>query len=78
MIFKIFSPKNLAKKLAFLTQNKVLVFKKNANFFAENWEKLQKIVIITSTPACSVVQKIVYWGQCLYFSVQTQKTMHKK
>jgi aspartokinase len=28
-----------------------LVFKKNANFFAENWEKSQKIVIVTSTPA---------------------------
>jgi hypothetical protein len=27
-----------------------LVFEKNANFFAENWEKMQKIVIITSTP----------------------------
>jgi hypothetical protein len=27
-----------------------LVFKKNAKFFAENWEKSQKIVIITSTP----------------------------
>jgi hypothetical protein len=27
-----------------------LVFEKNANFFAENWEKSQKIVIITSTP----------------------------
>jgi hypothetical protein len=26
-----------------------LVFEKNANFFAENWQKLQKIVIITST-----------------------------
>jgi hypothetical protein len=26
------------------------VFKKNANFFAENWKKSQKIVIITSTP----------------------------
>jgi hypothetical protein len=59
MIFKIFSPKNFAKKLAFLTQNKAkflkkliitLVFKKNANFFAENWGKSQKIVIITSTP----------------------------
>jgi hypothetical protein len=42
MIFKIFSPKNSAKKLAFLTQNKAklskiltitLVFEKNANFF---------------------------------------------
>jgi hypothetical protein len=27
-----------------------LVFKKNANVFAENWRKSQKIVIITSTP----------------------------
>jgi hypothetical protein len=27
-----------------------LVFEKNANFFAENWQKSQKIVIITSTP----------------------------
>jgi hypothetical protein len=59
MIFQIFSPKNFAKILAFLTKNKAnfykkliitLVFKKNANFFAENWEKSQKIVIITSTP----------------------------
>jgi hypothetical protein len=59
MIFKIFSPKKIAKKLAFLTQNKAkickiliitLVFEKNANFFAENWRKSQKIVITTSTP----------------------------
>jgi hypothetical protein len=49
MIFKIFSQ--------FFTQNKAnlkklittLVFEKNANFFAENWQKSQKIVIITST-----------------------------
>jgi hypothetical protein len=27
-----------------------LVFEKNANYFAENWEKSQKIMIITSTP----------------------------
>jgi hypothetical protein len=27
-----------------------LVFEKNANFFAENWQKSQKIVIKTSTP----------------------------
>jgi hypothetical protein len=42
-IFKIFSPKNSAKKLALLTQNKgklcklliiTLVFEKNANLFA--------------------------------------------
>jgi hypothetical protein len=46
---KIFSPKNSAKKLAFLTQNKAkicnifiitLVFEKNANFFAENCKKI--------------------------------------
>jgi hypothetical protein len=54
MIFSIFSPKNLAKKLAFLSQNKAklcknliitLVFEKNANLFAENCRKSQKIVI---------------------------------
>jgi hypothetical protein len=59
MIFKIFSPKNFANKLAFLTQNKAklcknliitLVFEKNANFFAENCQKSQKIAIITLTP----------------------------
>jgi hypothetical protein len=27
-----------------------LVFEKNANFFAEHWQKSQKIVLITSTP----------------------------
>jgi hypothetical protein len=27
-----------------------LVFEKNANFFTEDWQKSQKIVIITSTP----------------------------
>jgi hypothetical protein len=45
--------------MAFLTQNKAklckiliitLVFEKNANFFAENCQKSQKIVIITSVP----------------------------
>jgi uncharacterized protein YwgA len=54
----------LAQQLAFLTQNKAklfknliltLVFEKNANFFAENKQKLQKIVIITSTPGHPVV-----------------------
>jgi hypothetical protein len=48
MIFKIFSTKNSAKKLAFLTQNKAkvckiliitLVFEKNGNFFAEKLSK---------------------------------------
>jgi hypothetical protein len=59
MIFKIFSPKNSVKKLAFLTENKAklcklliiaLLFEKNAIFFAENCQKSQKIVIITLTP----------------------------
>jgi hypothetical protein len=48
MLFKIFSPKFSAKKLAFLAQNKAklcknliitLVFEKIANFLAENWQK---------------------------------------
>jgi hypothetical protein len=46
--------------MAFLTQNKgklckiliiTLVFEKNGNFFAENSQKSQKIVIITSVPS---------------------------
>jgi hypothetical protein len=49
MIFKIFSPKNSAKKLAFLTENKAklcklfiitLVFEKNANFFRRKLSKI--------------------------------------
>jgi hypothetical protein len=60
MILKIFSPKNSAKKLAFLTQNKAKLCKiwiipnigvwEKRQFFAENCRKSQKIVIITSTP----------------------------
>jgi hypothetical protein len=58
-ILKIFSPKNLAKILAFFAQTAAtlfknliitLVFEKSAHFFAENWKKTHKIVIITSTP----------------------------
>jgi hypothetical protein len=57
MILEIFSSNKLAK-IAFLTLNSAklckmliitLVFEKNANFFAENYRKSQKIVIITST-----------------------------
>jgi hypothetical protein len=49
--------KKFGEKLAFLTQNEAklwknliitLVFEKNANFLAGNWQKSQKIVIITS------------------------------
>jgi hypothetical protein len=59
MIFKIFSPKNLAKKLALLAQNTVSFWKiidhnigfwEKRHFFAENGQKSRKIVIITSTP----------------------------
>jgi hypothetical protein len=38
-----------------------LVFKKNANFFAQNWRKSQKIVIITSVPDWSVGNRD-FWG----------------
>jgi hypothetical protein len=57
----------IAKKLAFLTQNKAkifknliitLVFEKNANFFTQNFRKSQKIVIVTSTPDR---EKIANW-----------------
>jgi hypothetical protein len=37
-------------------------FDKNANFFAENWEKSQKIVIITSIPDKSKC-KMTLWAQ---------------
>jgi hypothetical protein len=62
---KNFRRKIQRNKLAFLTQNEAklfkmliitLVFEKNANFFAENCRKSQKIVIITSTP---VLQKAI-------------------
>jgi hypothetical protein len=58
----LFSPKNFAKILAFFAPTTAsfyknliitLVFDKNANFFAENCEKSQKIVIITSTPGAN-------------------------
>jgi hypothetical protein len=59
MILKNIFAKNIGKKWAFLTQNKAklfknliitLVFEKSAICFAENWQKLAKIVILTSTP----------------------------
>jgi hypothetical protein len=71
MILKIFSLKNLAKILAFFAQTTAsfcktliitLVFEKNANFFAENWHKSQKIVIITSTPDWANFRLL---GECL-------------
>jgi hypothetical protein len=71
MIFKIFLPKNLAKILAFLLKLLLvfakhliitLVFEKNANFFAEDWQKSQKIVIITSTPGSQKFCRIGLFG----------------
>jgi hypothetical protein len=59
VIFRIFPPKFSSKNFAFLAQTTAsfhkkliitLVFEKNVNFFAENKRKLEKIVIITSTP----------------------------
>jgi hypothetical protein len=40
-----------------------MVLEKNANFFAENWKKSQKIVIIASTPG-----RLVDWetAACVY------------
>jgi hypothetical protein len=74
IFFNIFAKKS-AKKMAFLTQNKVklckiliitLVFEKNANFFAKNWQKSQKIVIITSTPDWANFRLL---GGCLLWAV---------
>jgi hypothetical protein len=71
MIFKIFLSKNSAKKLAFLTQNKAklckilnitLVFEKNANLFAENCQKSQKIVITSSTLICWHIFYDLVWN----------------
>jgi hypothetical protein len=103
MIFKIFSPKNSAKKLTFLTQNKAkickiliitLVFEKNANFFAENCRKSQKIVIITLTPGrlrmiktkhlhltcgCNTSHgRQGFWGFCTAPEVRPQENGHPR
>jgi hypothetical protein len=57
MIFKNIFAEKLGEKIGVFDskQSKILiitlVFVKNANFFAKNCQKSQKIVIITSTPA---------------------------
>jgi hypothetical protein len=43
------------------TTSGMLFFEKNANFFAENCRKLQKIVIITSTPDLASFRQL---GDC--------------
>jgi Na+-translocating ferredoxin:NAD+ oxidoreductase RnfG subunit len=79
MIFKIFSPKNLAKILAFFAQSAAtfcknliikLFFEKNANFFDQNWQKSQKILIITSTPGLGlkIVESTINWMVLKYNS----------
>jgi hypothetical protein len=59
MIFSNIFDKNFSKNIGVFAQTTAsfcerliikLVHEKNANFFAENWQKSQKIVIITSTP----------------------------
>jgi hypothetical protein len=54
----------LTPNKAKLCQNFIitLVFEKNANFVAENWQKSQKIVIITSTPdqGCQIFPDTIY------------------
>jgi hypothetical protein len=70
MILKIFSPKNwrnffyvfrLRTKLNYEKMIITLVFEKNAKFFAENWRKSHKIVIITSTPGFESFFKKNIW-----------------
>jgi hypothetical protein len=52
MIFKITFAKKIGEKAKLCKKFIItLVFEKNANFFAENCRKSQKIMIITSTPA---------------------------
>jgi hypothetical protein len=71
MIFKYFRRKIQQKNWAFLTQNKAklckiliitLVFDKNANFFAENCQKSQKIAIITSTLVDQPLPSATCWS----------------
>jgi hypothetical protein len=60
MIFKIFSPKNLANILTFFAQTTASFWKKDHNigfwekrhFFRRKSQKSPKIMIITSTPDC--------------------------
>jgi hypothetical protein len=77
---KIFSPKNLAKKLHFLLKlllvfgkNLIitLIFGKNHQFFTQKiGEKSQKIVIITSTPDWAnfrpIGDRLLYIGRFCY------------
>jgi hypothetical protein len=68
MIFKFFSPKNSAKKLAFLAQNKAkfckiliitLVFEKNANFFRRKLSKIAENCDHNIDPWCALQNESV-------------------
>jgi hypothetical protein len=82
---KYFLQKNRRKNY-FFTQNKaklcknlimIFFFEKNANFFAENCRKSQKIVIITSTPASNVYRPIGRWSnQNWNFSTLVARLKH--
>jgi hypothetical protein len=70
MILKYFRQKKLtvfAETTASFCKNliRTLDFEKNANFFAENWQKSQKFVTITSTPDEFVKNSIAF---DLYFA----------
>jgi hypothetical protein len=78
MIKKIFSPKKLEKNLAFYAQTTAsfcksliiaLDFEKNANYFAENWRKLQKIVFITSTPGANPTILLLIYDKSLILTL---------
>jgi hypothetical protein len=84
LIFEIFSPKNLAKKIHFWLQTKLilqiliitLVYEKNANFFKGNCRKSQKILITTSTKDWAIFREL---DDCLLWTVfrTIQKTPNK-
>jgi hypothetical protein len=70
--------------MAFLTQIKdklckiliiKLVFEKNVNYFAENWQISQKIVIITSTPEADSL-KILGQSELRQSSVRAPSELH--
>jgi hypothetical protein len=74
MIFKIFFAKKFSENIGFFAQSTAsfcknliitLVFEKNANFFAANWQKSQKIVIITSSPGRPDWANSRHLGDCL-------------
>jgi hypothetical protein len=67
IIYKIFSPKKLSENIGLFAQtnasfNKNFCFGEKRQFFAEIWQKSQKIVIITSTPGVNVIDLLIEAG----------------